>query len=99
MQTAAFTTTQMAALTTRQVAALQTDDIAGFIIAYHDVSAGLQKAKGRLFPFGWAYVLLDRRRTEWVNVNGLGLLPQYRGLGANAMLYTELRDTIAAHTA
>ena len=73
------------------------DDIAGFIIAYHDVSAGLQKAKGRLFPFGWAYVLLDRRRTEWVNVNGLGLLPQYRGLGANAMLYTELRDTIASH--
>jgi hypothetical protein len=73
------------------------DDIAGFIIAYHDVSAGLQKAKGRLFPFGWAHILLDRRRTEWVNVNGLGLLPQYRGLGANAMLYTELRDAIAAH--
>lgn len=73
------------------------DDIAGFILAYHDVSAGLQKAKGRLFPFGWVHILLDRRRTEWVNVNGLGLLPQYRGLGANAMLYTELRDTIAAH--
>lgn len=73
------------------------DEIAGFIIAYHDVSAGLQKARGRLFPFGWVHILLDRRRTEWVNVNGLGLLPQYRGLGANAMLYTELRDTIAAH--
>lgn len=73
------------------------DDIAGFIIAYHDVSAGLQKARGRLFPFGWIHILLDRQRTEWCNVNGLGLLPQYRGLGANAMLYTELRDTIAAH--
>ena len=73
------------------------DDIAGFILAYHDVSAGIQKAKGRLFPFGWAYILLDRRRTKWCNVNGLGLLPQYRGLGANAMLYTELRDTINAH--
>ena len=73
------------------------DDIAGFILAYHDVSAGIQKARGRLFPFGWAYILWDRRKTEWCNVNGLGLLPQYRGLGANAMLYTELRDTIAAH--
>ena len=73
------------------------DDIAGFIIAYPDVSAGIQKARGRLFPFGWAYILRDRQRTEWCNVNGLGLLPQYRGLGANAMLYTELRDTIAAH--
>ncbi len=73
------------------------DEIAGFIIAYHDVSAGLQKAKGRLFPFGWFHVLRDRRVTDWVNVNGLGLLPQYRGLGANAMLYTELRDTINSH--
>ena len=73
------------------------DEIAGFIISYHDVSAGLQKARGRLFPFGWIYVLRDRQTTEWANVNGLGLLPQYRGLGANAMLYTELRDTINAH--
>ena len=73
------------------------DDIAGFLIAYHDVSAGLQKARGRLFPFGWFHILRDRQKTEWVNVNGLGLLPQYRGLGANAMLYTELRDTINAH--
>lgn len=73
------------------------DDIAGFLIAYHDVSDGLQKARGRLFPFGWFYILRARQTTEWVNVNGLGLLPQYRGLGANAVLYTELRDTIAGH--
>ncbi len=73
------------------------DEIAGFLIAYHDVSAGLQKARGRLFPFGWFHILRDRQKTDWVNVNGLGLLPQYRGLGANAMLYTELRDTILAH--
>lgn len=70
------------------------DEIAGFILSYPDVSAGLQKAKGRLFPLGWAYVLLDRRRTKWANVNGLGLLPQYRGLGANVMLYTELAKTV-----
>jgi hypothetical protein len=73
------------------------DDIAGFIISYHDVSAGLQKARGRLFPFGWIHVLRDRRVTEWANVNGLGLLPEYRGLGANVLLYTELQKTIAEH--
>ncbi|RIK13570.1 MAG: hypothetical protein DCC51_16240 [Anaerolineae bacterium] len=73
------------------------DEIAGFLIAYHDVSTGIQKARGRLFPFGWFHILRDRQKTDWVNVNGLGLLPQYRGLGANAMLYTELRDTIATH--
>lgn len=73
------------------------DDVAGFIISYHDVSAGLQKARGRLFPFGWFHILRDKQKTDWANVNGLGLLPQYRGLGANAVLYTELRDTIASH--
>lgn len=73
------------------------DEIAGFLIAYHDVSAGLQKAGGSLFPFGWFHILRDRQKTDWVNINGLGLLPQYRGLGANAVLYTELRDTIVAH--
>lgn len=73
------------------------DDVAGFIIAYHDVSAGLQKARGRLLPFGWYHILRDRQKTDWANVNGVGLLPQYRGLGANAVLYTELRDTVAAH--
>lgn len=73
------------------------DDVAGFIISYHDVSAGLQKARGRLFPIGWFHILRDRQKTDWANVNGLGLLPQYRGLGANAVLYTELRDTIAGH--
>lgn len=70
------------------------DDVAGFILAYPDISAGLQKANGRLFPFGWFHILRDRQRTDWVNVNGLGLLPKYRGLGANAMLYSELARTV-----
>jgi hypothetical protein len=57
----------------------------------------MQRARGRLFPFGWFYILRDRRVTEWANVNGLGLLPEYRGLGANVLLYTELQKTIAEH--
>jgi hypothetical protein len=28
------------------------DQIAGFLFAYHDISAGLQRAKGKLLPFG-----------------------------------------------
>lgn len=70
------------------------EEIVGFIIAYHDISAGLQRARGRLFPLGWWHILRERRRTRRLNVNGLGLLPAYRGLGANAMLYTELLRTV-----
>jgi len=70
------------------------DEIAGFIFAYHDISAALQRCRGRLLPLGWWHLLREPARTEWVNVNGLGLLPKYQGLGANALLYTALADTI-----
>lgn len=73
---------------------LKDDEIVGFILALPDVSAGLQRANGRLFPFGWVHILRDKRRTEWVNVSVVGLLPAYQGLGANVMLYAELADII-----
>ncbi len=75
---------------------MKDEEIAGFVVSYPDVSAGLQKARGRMWPLGWFHLLLDLRRTKWLNVNGLGLLPKYQGLGANAMLYTEMYDTITS---
>jgi GNAT superfamily N-acetyltransferase len=73
---------------------LKDGKIAGFLFAYHDISAGLQRAKGRLLPFGWIHILLAKRRTKWVNVNGLGILPEYQGQGGNAVLYYEMAKTI-----
>jgi GNAT superfamily N-acetyltransferase len=73
---------------------LKGDETVGFALAYPDISAGLQKARGRLWPLGWIPILLDRYRTKWVNVNGLGLLPEYQGLGANTMLYYEVYTTL-----
>ena len=73
---------------------MKDDQIAGFMFAYHDVSAGLQRAKGKLLPFGWLHLLIDKRRTKWVNVNGLGILPEYQGRGRNAILYYEMAKTI-----
>lgn len=68
--------------------------IVGFIFAYHDVSEGLRKAAGRLFPIGWAHVLRSKQNTKWANINGIGLLPEYQGLGGNTVLYTALQETI-----
>ncbi len=36
----------------------------------------------------------EQRTTRWVNVNAVGLLPAYRGVGANTLLYAELAKTI-----
>ncbi len=69
-------------------------DVAGFLFAFHDVSAAIQRSKGRLFPFGLADMLLEMRRTKWVSLNGEGILPQYHGRGGNALMYSEMVKTM-----
>lgn len=70
------------------------DDLIGFVFPFPDLSAAIQKAQGRLWPIGWLYLLREFSRTKWVNFNGLGLLPQHQGVGANSILYTEVARTI-----
>jgi hypothetical protein len=73
---------------------LKGDEIAGFLFAYPNISPGLRKARGRMWPFGWFYLLRESQNPDWVDINGIGLLPQYQGIGANAVLYTELEKSI-----
>jgi len=70
------------------------EELVGFVLTFLDISAALQKTGGKLFPFGWITLLLGLRNTTWINVNGMGILEQYRGLGANAILYDEVVKTI-----
>ena len=71
------------------------EKIVGFCLAYPDISAALQKTRGRLFPFGWLTLLLELRRTDWININGAGLLPEYRGSGGTAILYSEMFKSVS----
>ncbi len=66
----------------------------GFLLAYPDISAALQKTKGRLFPFGWLSLLRELHRTDWININGAGMLAEFRGLGGTAILYSELFKSV-----
>ena len=68
-------------------------DIVGFLFAFPDVSAALQRAKGRLFPFGIVDILLEMKRTKTVSGNGMGVLPEFQGTGGNALLYYEMGKT------
>jgi hypothetical protein len=70
------------------------EEVVGFLFGWRDVSAGLQRARGRLFPLGLIYILLDMRRTKWVAMNGAGILPEFQGRGGNALLYAEMEYTI-----
>jgi GNAT superfamily N-acetyltransferase len=70
------------------------DQVVGFTFAFPDVSAALQRARGRLWPWSLVDLLLDMRRTKWVALNGNGILPEYHGRGGNALLYAEMEKTV-----
>lgn len=70
------------------------DDAVGFLFGFPDLSAALQKAKGRLLPLGIFHLLIDMRRTNWIALNGAGILPEFHGRGGNALLYSEMENTI-----
>lgn len=71
------------------------DDPVGFAFAYPDASAAIQRTKGRIFPLGWVDLLLELRRTRWVNLNGAGILPEYQGLGGTVLLFSEMAKSVA----
>jgi hypothetical protein len=64
---------------------LHGEEIVGFLFAFPDVSAAMQRARGRLFPFGLFDLLLEMKRTKTISGNGIGILPEYQA-GGNALL-------------
>jgi len=70
------------------------EDVVGFVFAFPDISAALQRARGHLLPFGLPDFLLEMKRTKWLSLNGAGILPEFQGRGGNALLYTEMEKTL-----
>lgn len=70
------------------------EDVVGFLFAFPDVSAALQRARGHLLPFGILDLLREVRRTRWIALNGAGILPEFQGRGGNTLLYTEMENSL-----
>ena len=70
------------------------EEIAGFIIAYPNINHALQQTHGQLAPLGWLDLLAEKKLTHIIDLNGVGLLSEYQGLGGNALLYSEVEKVI-----
>jgi hypothetical protein len=70
------------------------EEVVGFLFAFQDVSSAIQRSNGRLFPFGILDIMWETRRTNWVSLNGVGILPEFQGRGGNALMYSEMEKTI-----
>ncbi len=73
------------------------DDVVGFLLALPDAAPAMRRCQGRLFPFGLVDLLWEMRRTEWVAINAVGILPEFQGMGGNALLYSEIENTVHQH--
>jgi hypothetical protein len=70
------------------------DQPVGWILAYPDIGAALQRIKGRLLPFGWLQIIRETKRTDWIDFNGIGIIDEYQGMGSTAILYNEIYKSI-----
>ena len=67
--------------------------LVGLGITIPSLARAMQKChRGRLLPFGWWYVLraIKYHKTEGGDLLLMGVLPEYRAKGANALLFADL---------
>lgn len=60
--------------------------LAGFIIAIPNVVAGIRRARGRLLPLGWLWILRAGRRTDRLDLLLGGIREPDRGTGVDVVL-------------
>ena len=70
----------------------ENNDIVAFGISFPTISPALQKAKGRLFPFGWWHLLRAMRNYETTDLMVNGAAPQWQNKGVSAVYYEEMAD-------
>jgi hypothetical protein len=68
----------------------QKDDVVGFGISMPSLTRALQKSNGRLFPFGFIYILKALRKNEIIDMYLNGVRPDYHNKGVNALYFNEM---------
>ncbi len=68
------------------------NEIVAVGVSMPSLSRALQKAKGRMFPFGWFHLLkaLFWKRPKVLDLLLVGVRPDYQNKGVNALLFTDL---------
>ena len=71
----------------------EADEIVAFAIVMPSYSEALQKAKGKLFPFGFIHLLKARKHSKDVIFYLIGIHPDYQNKGVTAVIFNEFYDT------
>ncbi|MCQ2066330.1 MAG: N-acetyltransferase [Bacteroidaceae bacterium] len=68
------------------------DELVAAGLVMHSLSRALQKARGRLFPFGWWHLfkVLKVKPDEYVDMLFLAIRPDYQNKGLNAVMFDRM---------
>lgn len=74
------------------------DSLVGVGISMPSMSKGLQKSRGKLFPFGWYHLLKGLKgKNDKVDLLLVAIKPELQGKGVNALLFQDLIPQYIAH--
>ena len=70
------------------------DQLVAFTVTMPHISAGVRKAKGRIFPFGWMHILpqLNPKKNHIAEGLLIGVLPEYQAKGAALLMFKYLHE-------
>lgn len=65
-------------------------EVVGFGITMPSMTRGLQKAKGRLFPFGLLHLLREMNKTKVIDLYLIGVKPEYQRKGVTTIILNKM---------
>ena len=66
------------------------NELASFIVGIPDITAGIQKAGGRLFPFGFFHIIRAAKTTKQLDLLLGAIKEKYRGRGLDVLMGTRM---------
>jgi GNAT superfamily N-acetyltransferase len=68
------------------------DEVIGFIVGLPSLSKAMQKAGGKLFPFGFIPILKALKHPQEIDLLLTGVAKEYQNSGVAVMLFADLQD-------
>lgn len=68
-------------------------ELAGFSIAMPSLSRAMQRARGKLFPFGFLHILKAIRKNSVLDLYLIAVDPKYHDTGLNALMLNSIMKT------
>lgn len=70
------------------------EKLIAFAVVMPSFSKALQKANGKLFPFGFIHILKAKKQSKDILFYLIGILPEYQNKGVTAIIFNECYNTI-----